>query len=154
VYRDLAAAVLAYLRAQRVPDPEDVLGEVFLHVARDINRVRGDDLAVRRWVFSVARHRVIDDARRRSRMPMVTTQDLPDLPDRAADQSIDPVLLTALGLLTPEQREVVLLRFVADLPLDAVAKITRRRVGAVKALQHRALAQLAKAVSSESGPTL
>jgi RNA polymerase sigma-70 factor (ECF subfamily) len=154
VYRDLAAAVLAYLRAQRVPDPEDVLGEVFLHVARDINRVRGDDLAVRRWVFSVARHRVIDDARRRSRRPMVTTQDLPDFPDRAADQSIDPVLLTALGLLTPEQREVVLLRFVADLPLDAVAKITRRRVGAVKALQHRALAQLVKAVSSESGPTL
>jgi RNA polymerase sigma-70 factor (ECF subfamily) len=42
------------------------------------------------------------------------------------------------------------LRFVADLPLEAVAKITGRRVGAVKALQHRALENLRRAVSREA----
>lgn len=42
-----------------------------------------------------------------------------------------------------------MLRFVADLPLEAVGRITGRKVGAVKALQHRALDNLARAVSPE-----
>ena len=49
VYRELAPAVLGYLRSQRVRDPEDVLGEVFLQVARDLQRGRfkGDEAALR-----------------------------------------------------------------------------------------------------------
>jgi RNA polymerase sigma-70 factor (ECF subfamily) len=150
VYRDFAPAVLGYLRAQQVPDPEDVLGEVFLQVARDLHRVRGDEEAVRRWVFSVARHRVIDSARRRARRPRVATDAVPDLPARADGEPFDAVLVAALQRLTPDQREVIVLRFVADLSLEAVAGVTHRRVGAVKALQHRALAELAATVSPES----
>jgi RNA polymerase sigma-70 factor (ECF subfamily) len=150
VYRELAPAVLGYLRAQRVTDPEDVLGEVFLQVARDVHRVRGDEGAVRRWVFSVARHRVIDDARRRGRRPRVADQGMPDLPTGADLEPFDTVLVAALQRLTPDQREVIVLRFVADLSLETVARITHRRVGAVKALQHRALAELAVTVSPES----
>lgn len=154
VYEELAPAVLGYLRGQNVPEPEDLLGEVFLQVARDLKGVRGDELAVRKWVFTLARNRVIDDARRRSRRPPMTTGDIPDLPAREGDEPMDPVLLSSLARLTPDQREVVLLRFVADLPIEAVARITRRKVGAVKALQHRALTQLARAVSSETHQTL
>ncbi|MEO7836161.1 MAG: hypothetical protein ABIS21_00795, partial [Acidimicrobiales bacterium] len=51
-YRALAPAVLGYLRSQRAPDPEDILGEVFLQVARDWRKFKGDDGALRRWVFS------------------------------------------------------------------------------------------------------
>ena len=47
VYRELAPAVLGYMRGQGVPDPEDVAGEVFYQVARDLHRIRGDDVAVR-----------------------------------------------------------------------------------------------------------
>jgi RNA polymerase sigma-70 factor (ECF subfamily) len=147
VYRQLAPAVLGYLRAQGVPEAEDVLGEVFFQVARDLHRVRGDDVAARKWVFTVARHRILDDGRRRARQPKMDNGPVPDVALPAADEPPDPVLLGALASLTPEQREVVILRFVADLPLEAVARMTRRRVGAVKALQHRALAQLAEAVS-------
>jgi RNA polymerase sigma-70 factor, ECF subfamily len=149
VYRQLAPAVMGYLRAQLVPDPEDLLGEVFLQVARDLHRVRGDEEAVRRWVFSVARHRVIDDARRRARRPKVAAQAVPDLPAGPDRDPFDAELVNALRRLTPEQREVVVLRFVADLSLEETARITRRRVGAVKALQHRALSELAATVSPE-----
>ena len=79
------------------------------------------------------------------------------VPDRAGPEPwepIDPALVSAIGRLTPDQREVVVLRFVADLPIEAVARITGRTTGAVKALQHRALAQLAGTVSSEARPTL
>jgi RNA polymerase sigma-70 factor (ECF subfamily) len=56
---------------------------------------------------------------------------------------LDVDLIAALGALTARQREVVILRFVADLSLEDVAKIVGRRVGAVKALQARALDRLA-----------
>jgi ATP phosphoribosyltransferase regulatory subunit HisZ len=56
--------------------------------------------------------------------------------------NMDPELVAALEALTPEQREVIALRFVADLALEEVAQITGRRVGAIKALQHRALENL------------
>jgi RNA polymerase sigma-70 factor (ECF subfamily) len=146
VYRRLAPAVLGYLRGQGAPDPEDLLGEVFLHVARSLPRFRGDtDEDLRRWVFTIARNRMVDDARRRRRRPTETT--VP--PERAApaEAPLDPELLEALDSLNDAQREVVALRFVADLPLEAVARITGRTVGAVKSLQHRGLEELARILS-------
>ena len=139
-YRDLAPAVLGYLRALRVREPEDVLGEVFVQVVRDIGRFRGDDAALRRWVFSIAHNRVMDAHRRFRRRPppmlepIVDTGEAPPPHDPFA-----PELIAALAALTLDQREVVVLRFVADLSLEAVARITGRTVGAVKVLQHRAI---------------
>lgn len=151
VYRELAPRVLGYLRAQRVADPEDLLGEVFLHVARDIGRFRGDADGMRRWVFSIAYHRIVDDRRRRARRPQSSGVEVPDVSDSSDEPDLfDPSLVEALATLSAEQREVVVLRFVADLPLEAVARITGRKVGAVKALQHRGLTNLARAVSPET----
>ena len=63
-YRRLAPTVLGYLRARRVPDAEDVLGEVFLQVARDLPRFRGDsEDDLRRWVMTIAHNRMADAAR-------------------------------------------------------------------------------------------
>ena len=145
VYRDLAPAVLGYLRSQRVRDPDDVLGEVFLQVARDLRRGKfsGDEHALRRWVFSIAHNRAMDAHRKRSRDrsdPSADTHEI-GVVDPPADP-VDPELVEALSALSAEQREVVLLRFVADLQIDAVAKVTGRTAGAVKALQHRAIENL------------
>jgi RNA polymerase sigma-70 factor (ECF subfamily) len=158
VYRELAPAVLGYLRASGTPDPEDCLGEVFLGVARDLPRFEDadDPEAVRRWVFTIARHRVVDASRRSRRRPKVVDAPLPDVQGRAddAEAGLDDDLLAGLRALTPDQREVVALRFVADLSLDDVARLTKRSAGAVKALQHRALENLRAAVSPEPPPTL
>lgn len=144
VYRALAPVVLGYLRAQGAPEPEDLLGEVFLQVSRDLRKFKGEEDDLRRWVFTIAHHRLIDDRRRRARRPQHADADLPDLPADEPPEAFDPELLAALDQLTPDQREVLGLRFVADLPLEAVAKLTGRSVGAVKAMQHRALEQLAR----------
>lgn len=150
-YRAHAGAVLGYLRGRGVADPEDVLGEVFLHVTRSLHRFRGDEEDLRRWVFTIARNRAIDEHRRRSRRPQVADQEVPDLPVRDVAEAPDPELLAALERLTLDQREVVALRFVADLPIEDVARITGRSVGAVKSLQFRALAQLARIVADPRG---
>ena len=156
VYRELAAAVLGYLRASGTADPEDILGEVFLQVARDLPGFRdaGDPEARRRWVFTIARHRVIDAARRARRQPALVPGDLPERAAPPVEDDLDPVLVAALQSLTEDQREVLALRFVAYLALDDVATLTGRSVGAVKALQHRALENLRSAVSPEVPPAL
>jgi RNA polymerase sigma-70 factor (ECF subfamily) len=76
-----------------------------------------------------------------------------ELPDTAAPppaEALDPELVAALALLTDNQREVIALRFVADLPLEDVAKLTKRTVGAVKALQHRGLATLGRILTASA----
>lgn len=150
LYRHLGPAVLGYFRAQGVADPEDLLNEVFVQVIRDIGRFRGDDRKLRRWVFSIAHNRMIDHHRARRRRPQPGGPDpdvaLVGLADRDAvdERLVDPQLVLALARLSPAQREVVVLRFVADLSIADVSRITRRRPGAIKSLQGRALACLAE----------
>ncbi len=144
VYRTLAPSVLGYLRSQRAAEPEDLLGEVFLQVVRDLPRFRGDDDDLRRWVFTIAYHRLVDARRRSGRRPALDDGPIPELRSAPPADLLDPDLVRALCELTAEQREVVALRFVADLSIDAVATLTGRSKGAVKALQHRALAALAE----------
>lgn len=140
-----------YLRGQGVQDADDVLSEVFLQVARALPRFRGTDDEVRPWVFTIARHRVIDAHRRRAVRPQVASSTVPDRAAPVAEDPIDEGLVAALQRLTDDQREVVVLRFVADLPLEEVASLTGRTEGAVKSMQHRALAQLASILRGPAG---
>lgn len=148
VYRAYARGVLGYLRGQGVADPEDVLGEVFLNVARSLPHFSGDEEHLRRWVFTLAHHRIIDDRRRRARRPRVVDGEVPELPAPPGPELADPELVAALGQLTDEQREVIPLRFIADLSIEEVASLTGRSSGAVRSLQHRAMAQLARTMRS------
>jgi RNA polymerase sigma factor (sigma-70 family) len=141
VFRVLGGPVHGYLRASGAVDSEDVLSEVFLDVTRSLRRFEGDDDALRRWVFTIAHNRLVDERRRIARRRKAAAAELVQ-PMRPPDEPFDAELEVALDQLTPDQRDVVVLRFVADLPLETVASMMGRRVGAVKALQHRALARL------------
>ena len=149
LYVALAPAVLGYLRAQRAAEPEDLLHDVFLQVARDLAGFKGDEARLRSWVFSIAHNRLIDDRRRRAVRPQKATRAVPEkgYVDRGLEPK-DEALIKACASLTEDQREVVVLRFVGDLPLEEVARLTGRRVSAVKRLQARGLARLAELLES------
>jgi RNA polymerase sigma-70 factor (ECF subfamily) len=143
-YRQLAGAVLGYFRSHRMAHAEDLLGEVFVSVARNLHRFQGDRDDFRRWVFAIAHRRRVDHVRHWRRRPQIVAADPPQQPASDPPAALDVDLVKALSELTALQREVVVLRFVADLSLGDVANIVGRSTGAVKALQVRALAQLAK----------
>jgi RNA polymerase sigma-70 factor (ECF subfamily) len=140
-FREFAAPVHNYLRAAGVADSEDMLGDVFLDVMRGLERFRGDRDALRSWIFTIAHHRVVDEHRRSSRRRR-HLRSVPAETSFTHDDPMDPALVAALDTLTPDQREVVVLRFVADLSVETVAELTDRAPGAVKSLQHRALRNL------------
>jgi RNA polymerase sigma factor (sigma-70 family) len=147
-YRELAPRVLGYLRGAGAPDPENVLGEVFLSVVRRVDDFTGDEAAFRRWVFSIAHNRMVDAHRQRKRRPLVAVTELPEAPAAGTDP-VDPTLVAALGRLPSDQRTVVVLRFVADLPLADVATVVDRSTEAVKKLQQRGLANLRRALDDD-----
>ena len=151
VYTALAPAVLGYFRSHGVRDAEDLTGDVFVKVTEHLARFRGSDAALRRWVFTLAHHRLVDEFRRSGRS--IVTGELDENWGSASDgEPLDAGLVRAISELTDEQREVIVLRFVADLPLRDVARITGRRTGAVKMAQARGLAALQSALSPATLP--
>lgn len=150
VYDALAPAVLGYFRANRMADPEGLTGDVFVSVARRLDAFEGDDAALRRWVFTIAHHRRVDEIRRERRSPELVRLDGSVEVVGAADAvgPFDQDLVAALTALTADQCQVVLLRHVADLSVADVAAITGRSPGAVKMLTARALEALAQQLAS------
>jgi RNA polymerase sigma-70 factor, ECF subfamily len=150
LYRDLHPSVLGYLRGQAAREAEDLASEVFIDMARGIRTFKGAEPAFRSWVFTIAHHRLVDH-RRASRRRDSGMALLRAVPPKKGDTETDAMesldtgsALGRIAKLPPDQAEVVLLRVVADLPVDQVARIVRKRPGAVRALQLRALRRLAR----------
>ncbi|MFZ0013023.1 MAG: sigma-70 family RNA polymerase sigma factor, partial [Acidimicrobiia bacterium] len=126
----------------------DQAAETLLQVARNIASFEGDEDSFRSWVFVIAHRRMIDARRSKGRRPDTTELDVErgggtgNVEDEALEQITTRETVAALEILTGEQREVIILRVLADLSLQQTADVMGKRVGSIKALQRRALANL------------
>jgi RNA polymerase sigma-70 factor (ECF subfamily) len=118
---------------------EDIAGQVFLDALEGIGRYRDRGVPIRAWLLAISRNRTADWFRKQRYEPDPGEHDLV-APAGPGDELA--AALQAMATLTPEQREVMHLRFVEGYQLDEVARLTNRTTGAVKALQHRALERL------------
>jgi len=155
LFRSLATPVAGYLRAQGLHDPDGGANETFLRVFRGLATFHGPEDKFRSWVFTIAHHLVVDERRSQSRRP--ATAELTDEVHRLVDDDDhtervvgDDRVQRLLSQLPAAQRDVLLLRFVADLSIEDVADSVGRRPGAVKALQRRGLAGLRALLERES----
>lgn len=158
LYDGLAPRIVGYLRAHGAADPEDLAGEVFLQIVRDLAGFSGGEGEFGAWTFTIAHRRLVDERRRRSRR---TAGAAPaDAIERAAGAGGDvqeevevrmayASARAAIDELPPDQRSVMLLRIIGDLTIEQIATALGKREGAVKALQRRALRRLEGAYPSE-----
>jgi RNA polymerase sigma-70 factor (ECF subfamily) len=143
------------LRGQVRDSADDLAGEVWLAVAGSLRGIEGGELGFRRWLFTIARRRVVDHRRRVARHRTdPTAGDALDGPD-PKPLGVDPAVVVADRLavqqaidavtadLTPDQAEAVLLRIVAGFDVAETARIMGRSPGSVRVLCHRALRRLA-----------
>jgi RNA polymerase sigma-70 factor, ECF subfamily len=157
LYGGLAPIVFGYLRANSAPDPEDVLSEVFLQVARDISTFDGQEQGFRSWVFTIAHHRLIDARRHSARRPVELSPEPPE-PGGGGNDAAEEALARigveqverVLSALSDEQRAVLLLRVLADMSIEDVAKVLGKRPGAIKALQRRGLAAVERELARKA----
>jgi RNA polymerase sigma-70 factor (ECF subfamily) len=142
-YDQHAADVRAFIRRIGGKDPDDLLGETMMQVVRDIGQFSGTSSDLRAWVFGIARNRVIDDGRRRKVRPIEVEQGDSDPAVTGEFEMPDLATLSSLlDALTTEQKEVVWLRFGADLSVEETAKVVGKNPDAVAALTMRALKRL------------
>jgi RNA polymerase sigma-70 factor, ECF subfamily len=161
LWRDGNPALLRYLRVAVPEAAEDVASEIWVQVVRGLASFRGAEPDWRAWLFTIARRRALDERRRRSRHPVAPLADLPgDLEPRtqdAAGQAVENLATAAaraaVAQLPPLQGEVILLRVLAGLDTDAVARIVGRSPGAVRVAAHRGLRRLAQ-ILPKTGVTL
>ena len=161
LWRNANPALLRYLRVIAPGAEEDIAAETWVHVVRGLASFRGGEQAWRAWLFTTARRRAIDLARHRSRRPEaalddVTAAQLPSSADSAETAIENLSTAAAIGLLAglpPMQAEVILLRVVAGLDTESVARLLRKSPGAVRVAAHRGLRRLAQ-ITADTGVTL
>jgi RNA polymerase sigma-70 factor (ECF subfamily) len=154
LYRFAVGPVYRYLSARlgSVEEAEELTQEVFMAALDGIQRLRADDEAgLLGWLFQIARNKLADQLRRRYRRPLVPLEEAEGLespqshPDEAAEEEEErDQLRRALDRLTPEQREVILCKYVLGYDNDRTARQVGKNVNAVNQLHHRALASLSR----------
>jgi RNA polymerase sigma-70 factor (ECF subfamily) len=147
-YRRVFGYLLARVGEQAAA--EDLLQDVYLAALQAIRRFRGrTEGEFIGWLLKIAHAKVMDRFRTQYRHPERQTSDVLSTgvadPLDAIDQRIRlDEISAALAQLTEDQRNVVLNRLVLGLDLEETSKLMGKNVGSIKALQHRALAHLAK----------
>ncbi len=128
---------------------EDLTSQVFLKMLEAIHNDKTWRSSFSGWLYRIAHNLVIDHYRTRDRQKQISIDDAPIMPDtsispvRAAEIALDSEYLrSAIRRLTDEQAEVISLRFLEGYSFGEIAEMMDKTEGAVKALQHRAVATL------------
>jgi RNA polymerase sigma-70 factor, ECF subfamily len=162
LYRELQPRLFRYAWALVGQDADDVTGEAWLQIARDLPSFFGDLDGFRGWTASITRHRALDLIKTRNRRQAEPRglQVLPELADLTAAGDTAEAALAALSTaqaveiiasLPRDQAEAVLLRAVVGLSAEAAGAVLNKRAGAVRVAAHRGLKTLARQIDRASG---
>ncbi len=144
-------------RVGDVPVAEDLTSEVFVRLVERIGRFRYDGRPILAWLYTIARHLVVDHFRGRPQSRALLDDEAEEAAltaeteGEAAQVLERQALIEALSHLTEDQRAVIWLKFVEGYDNETVATILAKPVGAVKSLQHRALAALSRRLRPRKG---
>lgn len=123
---------------------EDCVAETFSRFLKALQSGQGPDAHLQAYLYRVAHNWITDLYRRQPPPPLELDEDLRAEEEAQPEHQVDHSLArqevrNALRMLTPEQRQVVVLRFLEDWENEEVSAALHRPVSAVKSLQHRAL---------------
>ena len=148
----LQPRLLRYLQVIGGDDVDDVAGETWLQVVRDLPKFKKDSAdEFRAWLFTIGRHRAIDAARSRRRFRDKVLGAAPAASPVTPENPVEDEVLHELSTrqavamvagLSKDQAEVVALRVIAGLDTEAVARMLRKSPGAVRVALHRGLRAL------------
>lgn len=123
---------------------EDLTGDIFVKMLHGIESYSIQGVPFSAWLYRIARNRIIDHLRRRPTKTDVSLEEARVDAIASSDKDLDQALqrdelLKAVQVLTNEQRQVIILKFIDDLDNATIARVLGKTEGAIKSLQHRAL---------------
>jgi RNA polymerase sigma-70 factor, ECF subfamily len=138
-------------------EAEDMTQQVFLNAIKSLPGYKFKGMPFSSWLYRIAHNQVVDYLRKKSRHATVSIEDRTvigdDDPSEAAEGALQiEELAAATKKLTAAQREVISLRFAAELSVAECARAMGKSEGAVKALQHSAIAALRRVMAAGTIP--
>src|ERR671936_153139 len=136
-------------------DAEDLTTQTFLKMLEAIGRFRWRSVPFSAWLFRIAHNLAMDHFRAARRSQ--PEEEVPEPPGSeeasAEDEAMQSIgrqsMLELIERLSPEQQQVLTLKFVFNFPNAEVATILGKTEGAIKSLQHRALVSLQKQLTEQ-----
>jgi RNA polymerase sigma-70 factor (ECF subfamily) len=137
-----------------VETARDLAAEVFHRLLRTVQSGGSPDRHPKAWLYRTAHNIVVDHYRRQQHRRHLPLDDelinINDDPAGAAERRLSAAQVrAALEHLTPDQRQVIVLKFLEGLSNQEVAAVIDKPVGAVKSLQHRGLAALQRQLAPD-----
>ena len=138
-----------YFRVADECDMEDLVSQVFLKAWENLDRYKTGKSPFVAWLYTIARNLVIDHYRmKRNNLPLEDVIAIPsplEMPDEMAQTHFDlEAMRDGLQALSKDQQQALVLKYIAGLPNDSIAKIMNKQEGTVRGLQMRGLQTLAK----------
>jgi RNA polymerase sigma-70 factor (ECF subfamily) len=136
-------------------DAEDLTTQTFLKMLESINRFRWQSAPFSAWLFRIAHNLAMDHFRARRRwqpeeeVPEPLGSEEPSAELEAMQSIGRQSMMELIERLSPEQQQVLTLKFVFNFANADVATILEKTEGAIKSLQHRALASLQKQIAQD-----
>ena len=159
IFDEYAPAIYKYLlRLGLQPQEADqIVGDVFVRLLEKFAEGAGPRTNLRSYLFQIAYHLLVDDAR--DRRNIAALDDFDTLKEGAKSVQaqmedkmlFEKVTVTMERELTEEQRNVLVLRFQEDFSLKETAEIIGKNLNAVKALQNRGINSLRAALRRQNG---
>jgi RNA polymerase sigma-70 factor, ECF subfamily len=133
---------------------EDCVADTFSRFLKTLRADQGPDTHLQAYLYRIA-HNWITDTYRRHPLISIELDESLQIDDTKSPESIvdnnlqHQGIRMALQALTPDQRQVISLRFIEGWQNEEVAEAMQKPIGAIKALQHRALDTLRRLLSSD-----
>ena len=136
-----------YVRIGDRNEAEDLAGDVFVKALKSLKSYKERGIPMQAWLFRIAHNALVDHLRKKGRVTTVPIEGVTIMtkedPVAVAEKSIEMEKVSeAMQKLTPEQREVVQLRFFGGLSSKEVGAILRKSDGAVREMQRAAVEKL------------
>lgn len=139
-----------YLKVTNREEAQDLSQQVFVRAWEAINRFEDEGLPFASWLYRIARNLVIDFYRTRkdhfSLKEDIGLINPDDLEEKMFRHEKQEEIQRALEQLNDEQKDIIILRFVEDLPYREISQITKKNPASLRILQHRALNKLRKSL--------
>lgn len=138
-------------------EADQTVGDVFVRLLEKLSKGKGPRTNLRAYLFQIAYHLVVDDARDRQRAAPLETAESAGREVRSVQAQTEEAMLLALlskamdQALTEEQRNIIVLRFQEGFSIRETAEIVGKNENAVKALQNRGVNKLREALSRQNG---